>query len=179
MPRIVYCLCSCFLLGFTTVAGASHYEIFFGRYVGATSYMQNGKEVQRDLSVEITPAKTGFNVKWTTTKVKASGETKSKSYSRDFVPSGREHIYSSAMKANLFGGREPLDPMKGDPYVWAKIHDNVMTIYAMLITEEGGYEMLTYERTLTEEGITVVFNRIGDGNPQRQVKATLKKVSDN
>ena len=35
----------------------------------------------------------------------------------DFVPTKRDHIYAAAQKVNVFGGKKPLDPLQGDPYM--------------------------------------------------------------
>ena len=157
-------------------AQATDFRQFYGTYKGETVEVREQQEIKRDLSVEIRETDDGFRVDWKTTSVRSDGREKSKSYSIDFFPSGRANIFSSAMKANLFGGRQPLDPMRGDPYVWAQIENDVMTVHALIITEEGGYEMLTYERRLTDEGMEVKFNRVRDGVPQKEITAVLTRT---
>ncbi len=157
-------------------AMAAEYDRFFGTFVGETSDISQGNELRRDLTVAISPTDDGFRVEWKTVSVKTDGRSKEKAYSIDFFPSQREHIYSSAMKANLFGGRQPLDPMKGDPYVWAHFEGDTLVINALLITDDGGYEMLTYNRTLVAEGLLLEFDRIYNGIPQKRVEATLTRV---
>ncbi len=158
------------------ISRAHEHERFYGTFVGETADISQGSEVRRDLSVTIDGTDDGFRVEWKTVSVKSDGRRKEKAYSIDFFPSQREHIYSSAMKANLFGGRQPLDPMKGDPYVWAHFHGDTLVINALLITDDGGYEMLTYNRTLVAEGLHLEFDRIYNGEPQKRVEATLKRV---
>lgn len=163
----------------TFVAGpalAQEYERFFGTFTGEVTVADNDKEIRRDLSVTIAPIRDGFQVTWVTTTVRTDGEQKTKSYTIDFFPSDREHIYRSAMKANLFGGREPLDPIKGDPYVWAHFVGDTLVVNALIINEEGGYEMQTYNRTLVDGGMALKFNRIRDGEPLREITATLTRV---
>jgi len=176
MKNIVFVTLSLTILAWGK-AFADHdpYQKFFGEYSGETAYELDGVEYKRDLSVSISPVEDGFNVAWKTTTHKPASKPKEKSYSIDFVSTDREHVYSSAMKANLFGGREALDPMKGDPYVWARVNGTTLTVYALLVTNDGGYDMLVYTRTLTADGLDLEFTRLRDNEPLREVNATLIK----
>jgi hypothetical protein len=49
-------------------------------------------------------------------------------------------------------------------------------MYALLVTDEGGYEMQTYERTLTAGGMDLRYSRIRDGEVLRTITGKLKKV---
>ena len=80
------------------------------------------------------------------------------------------------MKTNVFGGREALDPLKGDPYVWARLDGMLLTIYALIINDEGGYEMQTYERELTERGMDLRFSRVSDGKILKSLRGVLERV---
>ncbi len=149
---------------------------FFGTYVGRSISNVGEGLSQRDLNVVIKKHKNGFTLDWTTVTRKADGKVKSKSYSINFRATQRSGIYASAMRNNVFGGAEPLDPLKGDPYVWAGIKGDTLTVHALLITDDGGYEMQVYERTLTEEGLSLKFSRNRDGVPLRRITGTLKKT---
>ncbi len=157
-------------------AMAADYDAFIGSYEGEVVITDDARESKRDLSVDIKEIDEGFQVNWSTTTRQSDGKEKTKSYSIDFVPSDREHIYRSAMKKNLFGGREPLDPMKGDPYVWAHIENGTLIVNALIINEQGGYEMQTYERTIVADGLKLKFNRIRDGEPLREIEAMLTRT---
>lgn len=159
----------------TAVNAASDYSRFYGTFTGEALVDEDGVEHKRDMSVTIEDSKEGFNVAWTTTTVRASGKAKTKKYSIDFVPTNREGIYSSAMKKNVFGGRVAHDPMQGDPYVWARIVGDTLTIYALVVLEEGGYQMQVYDRTLSEAGLELEFSRIRNGERLRNIATTLKR----
>lgn len=175
--RIYIASISVIFISLFSIAFADHtpFEKFYGDYAGETAYDVDGIEYKRDLSASIKALKDGFNVAWKTTTHKPGSKPKEKSYSIDFVSTDREHVYSSAMKADLFGGREALDPMKGDPYVWAKVNGRTLTIFALLVTDDGGYEMLVYKRTLTADGLELDFTRLRDNEPLRSINATLIK----
>ncbi len=174
----MYCLRSASLVLVLVVSSfpamaAEDFEPFIGKFEGKYSSEEGGVEKNRDLSVEISETKDGFNVSWETTTFKKN-EPKTKSYSIDFVESDREHIYMAAQKKNVFGGREPLDPMKGDAYAWARVDGPKLTIHALVITEDGGYEMQTYDRILMgDNNLHLKFSRIRDGEMLKTIDTNL------
>jgi len=151
-------------------------EAFLGTYQGrAISDQGEGLSV-RDLGVSIKPADRGFLLKWTTITRRADGRLKRKSYAISFVSTRRTGIYASAMRRDKFGNRLPLDPLKGDPYVWARIIGNTLTVYALLIIEDGGYEIQVYDRTLSPEGLELRFSRFRDGEALRTITGSLVRM---
>ena len=181
MYRITACVLG-IVLGtvFTVSANAYSIKPFIGEYEGeALSDTRGGQISKRDINVEIKPfKKSGFTVDWTTIRYKLGGELSRKKYSISFEPTKRPGIYSSAMHTNMFGDEVPHDPLKGDPFVWAKIEGETLIVYVLIITEEGGYEMQKYRRTLTDAGMQLEFSRIGDGKPLRIVTGELKRTSE-
>ncbi len=156
-------------------AWSAEIDPFIGEYQGRANAETTSGDQARDLGVVIDKTDKGFVVKWKTVISKASGKVSSREYSVNFEPSGRDDIYASAMKPGLFGGSKPLDPMKGDPYVWARINDNTLTVYAMLITDSGEYEMQVYERTLVDGNLKLDFTRYRRSKVLSRVEAILKK----
>lgn len=157
-------------------SAAAEYEKFFGTYRG-TAVTHGGQEVEpRDISVKIKPSDRGFVVDWVALIHKSDGRTKRVDYSIHFRPTRRPHIYGSAMKVDVFGKAIPLDPLQGDPYVWARIDGKTLTVYAMLITERGGYEMQVYNRTLVPGGMKLTYSRVRNGKVLRTVTGTLQRV---
>jgi hypothetical protein len=151
-------------------------EAFFGTYEGTSISPPAEGMSTRDMKVSIAPTRRGFNVTWDTITRRADGQSKVKTYSIDFEPTGREDIFGSEMRLNKFGDRVPLDPLKGVPYVWARITGNTLTVYALHITADGSYDMQVYNRTLTEQGMSVKYSRFSEGEPMRVVTGTLAKV---
>ena len=150
---------------------------FIGEYRGRAISDSGSGLKERDLSVVIEPQrKGGFAVEWTTISRSSSGRLRKKSYTVEFITTKRENIFSSAMKTNVFGGRQAMDPLEGDPYFWSRIDGQTLTIYALLITDEGSYEIQVYERTLTEAGMDLRFSRVRDGQVLKQINGTLERV---
>ena len=156
-------------------AWAAEISDFVGEYVGQAE-IQVGDDInQRDLSVEIIETKGGFTVNWTTTTYRSDGRVKEAVYSINFVPSDREDVYAAAMKKNIFGHEVQLDPMKGEPYVWARIWGDTMTVYSLFVDDEGGYEIQEFNRTLATGGLDLDFLSVRNGALRRQVQTFLEK----
>ena len=164
---VVVLLAFATLLGAATVraaelpAPAVGIEQFFGTYEGRGTGSDGNHATDRDLSVTIGPAADeGFVVRWSTT-VRAKGEDpeKRKAYTITFQPTARPGVYSSAMRANVFGEKVPMDPFKGDPFVWARLSGKTLSVYALIILDDGGYDLQIYDRTLSASGLDLVFSR--------------------
>ncbi len=167
------------LSGWSSPASSRHdasIAEFVGDYVGeATMVTADGETQRRDLSVSIRGTDEGFSVKWTTVTYKPTGKTKEKSYEIEFRPTDRHWIYSAAMRRNVFGHEVPLDPMKGEPFVWARIMGKTLTVYSLFIDDMGGYELQQYDRTLADGGLQLEFKRFRNGEMMRSVTAFLKR----
>lgn len=148
---------------------------FIGEYEGRVKFVVGDREVERDLGVKISKTKKGFNIKWTATTRKPNGKLKTKKYTIDFIPTRRSNVFAAAMKTNVFGGKEPLDPMKGDPYVWSRITGDTLTLFALLVRDDGGYELQVYDRTLGTDGLQLKYSRIRDGQPLRTIETLLRR----
>lgn len=151
-------------------------ERFVGTYSGSAEVeFADGTTEPRDMSVEISKTKAGFAVEWSSITFRRDGKAKVKSYRIDFLASERDGVFSAAMRQNLFGHAVPLDPMKGEPYVWGRINGDTLTVFSMFITEDGGYEMQQFDRTLADGGMTLDFRRFRNGVEQRAVNTFLRR----
>ena len=151
-------------------------EDFFGAYIGRSISVKGEGLTRRDLNVVIKPYSKGFTVEWTTITHKTGGKVKSKSYSVNFFKSKRPGIFGSAMRNNVFGAAVPLDPLEGDPYFWAGVNGDTLTVHALMITDNGGYELQVYVRTLTKNGMALRFSRLLDGQQLKLITGTLTKI---
>ena len=167
-----------FLLWFATAfvaSAAADFERFTGNYSGSAQIESDGATSRRDMSVIIKTTDDGFQVKWKSISHKTDGRIKEKEYTIGFLPTRRDGIYSSAMGVNLFGNPVPLDPMKGDPYVWGRISGDTLTVFSLLIDNNGGYEMQEYNRTLTEGGLNLEYERIRNGEKLKSINVFLQR----
>jgi len=159
-------------------------EDFYGDFVGksiagSTAVTGEGAELSpRHLNVSIHPNDNGFTIAWLTITTRASGKTKAKSYLINFRDTARPGLYASAMRRDTTGALVPLDPMSGDPYVWAGIAGATLTVHALLVTDEGGYEVQIYHRTLTDDGMDLTFQRFRDGVLMKEIAGKLVRVGN-
>jgi hypothetical protein len=170
-------LVGCALLVATGAAAqGSGPERFYGVYVGE-AISQSGDELdKRDINAEIAPQGKGFKVSFTVVLKRGKDKPRRDEYTIAFVPSKRPGIYSSAMRTDVFGNAVPLDPLAGDPYMWARVEGSKFWRYALFVTEAGGYEMQTYEYSLVPGGMDLRYSRVRDGEILRTVTGKLKKV---
>jgi len=156
-------------------ASAADFEQFVGSYHGSAQVDSGGTSQKRDMSVTITSAGKGFEVNWKSISHRADGRVKEKEYAINFLPTPRDGIYASAMGVDVFGNPTPLDPMKGDPYVWGRIAGDTLTVFSLLIDQNGGYEMQEYNRTLAAGGLDLDYQRIRNGEKLKRIRVFLKK----
>lgn len=163
------------LIIFAAPVQAGSIERFTGVFSGELEIKINGEMVRRDIRVEIEEKAPGFVVRWETTTHRSDGSANTKPYVVTFQPSQRAGIYSAAMRTNVFGQAVPLDPMHGEPYVWGRIIDDTLTVFSLFVTDDGGYVMQQFDRTLTEGGLTLDFKSVGNGRVERESSTFLKR----
>lgn len=152
-------------------------KAFYGKFAGAgvaqsEDSLYFGTTV-RDTDVEIRPAADGFSVTWTTVLRQGGDPAKPDVRRRAATAS-----FGATPKKNIFAGKENGDLMNGGTASWAVLKGNTLTIHMLAMAEDGGYEAQTYARTLTGEGMDLVYTRIKDGEKSRIVKAKLTRQSN-
>jgi hypothetical protein len=163
------------LVAASEARAAEPWDPFVGVFEGEAISETDGVLGRRDLEVTISQIRRGFNVTWVAVTHKDDGRVKRKEYSIDFRPTRRANVFASEMRKDLFGNRVPLNPLRGDPYVWARIQGETLSVFLMLVTDSGGYEMQIYHRTLTETGLQVRYSRLAENQVMRTVEGTLKR----
>ena len=169
-------VCASLTLAATGRAASPDIQAFVGEYEGEAISADGGGLSTRDLRVKISAVGNGFTVNWISVTKRPDGRLKRKQYSIDFHPTRRKNIFRSGERKDMFGNAVPLDPMEGDPYVWARIHENTLTVYAVHVLEDGGYEIQTYDRTRIPTGLSLKYSRVRDGKILNTVEGTLLEV---
>lgn len=125
----------------------------------------------RDLNVRITPRDRGFELYWTTL-IRSGGrpdnpDERRREASLTFRPTDTPGVFEAESSEN---------PLNGGVLSWARLHGNTLSVYQMTLNAEGGYEITSYDRTLTGAGLDFTFRRIRDGGPVRTVEGRLVKT---
>lgn len=176
LARLLRLLCAVVVLCLAAQTAWAEIGRFVGHYTGSAAVIDlDGSENPRDMSVTIDETKKGFSVKWTTITYKTSDRIKEATFKINFVPTDRHGVFAAAMKRNVFGHETQLDPMHGEPYVWARIQDDTLTVFSLFVNDSGGYEMQQFDRTLTSGGLDLKFARTANGKETRTINVFLEK----
>lgn len=181
MPRkfaaALVLLTAVFANGAPGTAGDMPVLAFAGHFTGSGLARNDLSEyfnlTVRDLDVVITPRDDGFVLNWTTV-LREGGDpdnptVKRKSNSLTFVPTDNENVFRTVRRS---------DPLSGESFVWARIHGRTLSVHSLVISEDGSYEIQTYDRTLGAGGMALEFTRVRDGETTRSVTGKLTKQSD-
>lgn len=164
-------------LGLGVQAALADMARFSGSYEGSAEVTAtDGTVIPRDMSVQIGETRDGFDVTWTSVTYRPDGRTKEKSYTIAFVPTDRPGVFAAAQQKNVFGHAVQLDPMKGEPYVWAQLKEDTLSVYSLFVSEEGGYSLQQYDRTLVDGGLNLRFQTVQNGTIARAVETFLTRV---
>ncbi len=150
---------------------------FFGKFHGG-GVAENADSIYfgvtaRDFDVVIAPEGEGFSVTWTSV-IRGGGspgnpDIRRKTTSLAFEPSARPGIWRAAASK---------DPLDGGELGWARIQETTLSVYLMVVRDDGTYEIQRYDRKLVPSGMELVFSRMRDGDQVRTVKGRLVKVAN-
>ncbi|WP_445680602.1 hypothetical protein [Radicibacter daui] len=181
-PNAARALALMLVLAVSTLAGQAAasdlWSPFIGTFAGSTIEKGSGVVEKRDLAVTIKTLDDGqgFNVDWQALIYRPDGSIDEKRLDVSFRSSGRGNVYSAAMRHDMFGHDVPLDPMKGEPYLWATIDADTLTVNALIIADDGRFEVQSYVRRLTASGLHLMFFRSIDGTKTKTIEADLNRV---
>ncbi|MCB1745296.1 MAG: hypothetical protein KDK91_33315 [Gammaproteobacteria bacterium] len=163
-------------------ASAASIDAFYGIFEGETIIdeldegdQHEGTEL-RDLRVEIRPVKAGFEVIWQSLSRWESGRVKRRSFQIEFARHTSPGLYVAQMKKDLFGNLRPADPIGEQPYVWAYLHGDVLSVSAFRVLDTGGYEVSIYDRQLVPGGLRLAYRRFEGPRLVKSLNAMLTRV---
>lgn len=159
-------------------AFAEDFSIFTGHWKGSgiseTEDSIYFAVTVRDMDVVISPVDNGgFSLSWTTV-TRESGDPNNPDIKRSdatiiFRPTGVPGVY----RDEAIG-----DPLKSEPVWWSRVEGDSLYTYMLRIRENGTWQVQKYIRTITGQGMTLTYQRISDGEAERQVRGRLVKHSE-
>ena len=155
-------------------------EDFFGVYVGRAN--TEGSDEVRDLDVIIEANKRGFNVNWSAViragEKRAVPGVKRRAIEQAFQESRKHGFFEPVAAGTVFSGRKKLDIVGGDPVIWARIQKDTLSVYSLVVQEDGSYQLQVYDRILTSLGMDIQFTRYDDGVLSRGITGSLARVEN-
>jgi hypothetical protein len=167
-------------------ASAASLSDYFGAYVGVATVEKDEKggagEV-RDIDLVISPYKQkGFRVEWVAVYLVDGRRdvpgVKRRKHEVLFEPGDNDCCFVQVGEYDPFRETEALQPMLGEPVRWAVLDEHGLKIYSFAILEDGDYELQSYTRSLTEEGVNLLYERIKDGVVMRRITGHTVRTPD-
>ena len=139
------------------------------------------KTEEREIDVEISAFKgNGFRIRWVNvTLVDGRRDVpgvKRRPSELAFVPAKGQTFFVEAPESSVFGEREEGNPMGGDPVRWAVLDAAGLHLYAFVVLDDGRYELQTYSRRRTSQGIDLYYERVVDGRRMRVIEGRAVKA---
>ena len=165
-------------------AGAASLEPFFGTYVGVAEVqdLRDDEVRRRDMDIVIEPYKRGgFKIHWVNVSLvdgkRAMPGVERRVQTVLFEPAQDRSFFVEVAEANPFRERGETRPMRGDPVRWASLDEQGLHVYSFVVLEDGRYELQVYDRTLTDIGLDIRFQRIVDGALVREITGTTARAN--
>ena len=165
-------------------ARAASLEPFFGTYVGVAEVQDfvDGETRQRDMDIVIEPYKRGgFQIHWVNVSLidgkRAVPGVERRVQTVLFEPAADRGFFVEVAEADPFRERGETQPMRGDPVRWASLDEEGLHVYSFVVLEDGRYELQVYDRTLTDIGLDIKFQRIVDSQVVREITGTTARAN--
>lgn len=149
-------------------------ESFAGTYIGEYVSEPAASVRPDDLHLRVRIHRKGFMLDWQS--LANPEESPKHHYNVSFVPTSRTNVYIAAMRCDMFGNLRPLDPMQGEPFMWAHVEGNRISLYVMTIDERGAHDLRIYRYRLEGEKMTLTFERHRDEERLRVIRGGMKKL---
>lgn len=174
--RSAWTIACAFLLAASNPAHAAGEDIghFAGTYIGEYVSEPAASVRPDDLHLRVRIHRKGFMLDWQS--LAKPEESPKHHYNVSFVPTSRTNVYIAAMRCDMFGNLRPLDPMQGEPFMWAAVEGNRISLYVMEIDARGAHDLRIYRYRLEGERMTLTFERHRDEERLRVIRGGMKKL---
>lgn len=146
-----------------------------GAFVGRAEQhdLEDGSRQERDIDIVIEPYEgQGLKITWTNvTLVNGRRDVpgvKRRSDEILLVPAPDRDFYLAGVGYDPFHARPEVDPLRGDPLRWGTVRGGAVDVYSFVVLDDGRYELQVFERRPTQDGMTLEFDRILDGEVVRR-----------
>ena len=165
-------------------AFADAIDPFVGTYVGTAQVLGSNGKVSEERDMDITIAAErggGFRITWiNVTLVDGRRDMPGVRRRVDEVmlePGDRNGVFLEKTQRSLFERRQEVDVIAGDAMRWARIDGDSLGVFSLVVKDDGGYELQSYERILTEDGLDIEFSRVINGEVTRRIVGRTVRVN--
>lgn len=146
-----------------------------GNYVGVSvNSSQTDIEISAaDIHLDVRPRDRGFILDWQSLADAAAG--KKHHYTLAFQRTRRPGIFLAGMRCDAFGHAQPLDPMRGEPYVWTYLDGEGLRLYVMSIADDGSHDLGIYRYRLDRDGMALAFEQLRNGRSALRIQVGMRK----
>ena len=74
--------------------------------------------------------------------------------------------------------RKKRNTVGGDPVILARIPDSTLSVYSLVILDDGTFEFQVYNRVLTPLSMDIHFRRCDDGILTREISGNLARAEE-
>lgn len=148
-------------------ADESALKPFLGSWQGAEVGSSGGEALDlkpKDLDLRIAADNGGFRIVGTGFARGKDGRLSRETLEATFSPTERPGVYAfsageKSLLGRLFADPATGNPLKGETLLWARLDGRTLTVYSLAIDRRGGFDLDRYARTLTDDGMTVLYTR--------------------
>lgn len=152
------------------VAATGPFGSLIGTFVGRAEDVDVASQARelRDIDIVVAPhERNGLKISWTNvTLVDGRRDVPGVQRRADemiLAPAEGKSFFIAGAGYDPFKTRGKKNPLAGEPLRWATLEDGVLRVHAFVVTEDGRYELQTYVRKPTEQGMTIDYRRYLDG----------------
>lgn len=173
MPcRFLLALLLIFTCASLPVMGETNLDPFAGQWRGVVVEHKDGFELAADSMVlQLKQDAKGFDLKWGT----PDGGDQAR-----FIETDQPGVFStSASKRGfmgLFSSSEEINPLAGDPLIWARFEADSLTVYKLAIDDLGAFSLDRFHMVPAENSLQLRFTRRAHGEAERSFVARLERV---
>ena len=163
---------------------ADFYGDWQGEELESSQAVDDGEVTAADLSVRIEPDGDGFRMRWVLlARERSGGPLKRQPIEARFALTGRPGVFASApeqrsMLLRLFGDSPTSNPLEGEPLLWARFDGEVLSVYRLAITSDGGVDLYQHRRSLMDGGMAARYVHRTDAEPPMILEGRLRRAGD-
>jgi len=140
---------------------------FWGHWQGIPITSHEGTLPVGALDLSIKPDADGFHLTWQHLGSLRDGGEATVPVDARFLPSTRPGVYeyvpnSGSLLTRMFASPSTGNPLEGETLLWARVEDETLIVYSMMVEPKGGFDVDRYQWTRTATGLRLLYSQQSD-----------------